>query len=74
MHTAYRNENESPTRQYWVIGGEFADTNFRSLNGPPDARGPFGSYDEALEVWRERSAETRWHAHVRYTIAANPPR
>jgi hypothetical protein len=61
-------------RQFWVIGGEFEDTSFRTMHGPADACGPFASYDEALRVWRERSDETRCQAHVRYTIAANPSR
>jgi hypothetical protein len=64
----------SVNRQYWVIGGEFQDTSFRTLDGPALAHGPYASYDEALRVWRERSDATRSQAHVRYTIAANPSR
>jgi hypothetical protein len=65
---------QAANRQFWVIGGEFEDTSFRTMQGPPDAHGPFLSYDEALRVWRARSDATRSFAHVRYTIAANPPR
>ncbi|HLY54739.1 MAG TPA: DUF4170 domain-containing protein [Stellaceae bacterium] len=66
--------NGAALRQFWVIGGEFKDTTFRTMHGPADARGPFATYDEALRVWRARSEETRSDAYVRYTIAANPSR
>jgi len=63
--------NESG-RQYWVIGGEYADTSFRQLcNDDAETFGPFDTYEAALSTWRTRSSETRAMGHVRYTIAVN---
>jgi len=59
------------SKQFWVIGGEYADTTFeRLVNGGAKALGPYASYDAALEAWRAISIETRPVAHIRYTIAA----
>ncbi len=61
------------SKQFWVIGGEYADTSFQQVvNGGAQALGPFRSYDEALEAWRAVALETRPYAHMRYTIV--PPR
>jgi hypothetical protein len=60
--------------QYWVVGGEFRDTEFTALEGSAEALGPFPSYDEAHREWERRSVETKRHAHVRYTIVGNLPR
>ena len=60
------------SKQFWVVGGEFKDTRFdRIAGGPATALGPFGSYDEALGVWREVSVAHRPRAHVRFTITSN---
>jgi hypothetical protein len=62
------------SKQFWVIGGEYADTRFEQLvNGGAKALGPYPSYDAALEAWREISVATRPVAHMRYTIAADLP-
>jgi hypothetical protein len=59
-------------QQYWVIGGEYRDGDFREMNCD-DGRvyGPFGSYEQAQEVWRERSTETRPIALMRYSIVTD---
>ena len=61
-------------QQYWVIGGEYSDADFREL-ACDDGRvfGPFGSYEQAQEVWRDRSAETRPVALMRFSIVTNAP-
>jgi hypothetical protein len=62
------------SKQFWVIGGEYADTRFeRLVNGGAKALGPYPSYGDALEAWREISVETRPNAHMRFTIAADQP-
>ena len=62
------------SKQFWVIGGEYADTRFeRLVNGGAKALGPYTSYDDALEAWREVAVETRPIAHMRFTIAADLP-
>jgi len=62
------------SKQYWVIGGEYADTRFeRIVNGGAKALGPYASYDAALVAWREIAVATRPMAHTRFTIAADLP-
>lgn len=65
-------------KQYWVIGGEYQCVEFQEVV-PGSARvfGPFRSYDEANQVWRERSLASRSSATTRYSIVAstaNPAR
>jgi hypothetical protein len=39
--------------RFWVVGGEYADTNFRSLTcGHPTIAGPFEDEEEARLAWR----------------------
>jgi hypothetical protein len=41
------------TRRFWVVGGEYADTSFRSLTGAnATVAGPFDSEEEARAHWR----------------------
>ncbi len=61
-------------KRFWVIGGEYRDTNFTETTAPATALGPFPSYDAALRVWQDLAVATRPHAHVRYTIAADAAR
>ena len=63
--TAARN-----ARLFWVVGGEYRDTDFKSLSGQPEVFGPFEDYDAAMRVWRERTGASKSAALVRYTIAA----
>ena len=59
-------------KQFWVIGGEYRDTDFHHLiDGTSQVYGPFQSYDDARTAWRERSVATRHQAMRRYTIAAS---
>lgn len=59
-------------KQFWVIGGEYQCVEFEEVM-PGTARvfGPFLSYDEANQVWRERSLASRSSATTRYTIVSN---
>ncbi len=62
------------SKQFWVVGGEYADTNFEQLvDSGAHALGPYPSYDAALEAWREIAVATRPHAHMRFTIVADLP-
>lgn len=55
---------------FWVIGGEYSDTHFTTVvEGSAQAFGPFRSYEDAKQVWRDRSIENRHKAHMRFTIA-----
>ncbi|HEY0522281.1 MAG TPA: DUF4170 domain-containing protein [Stellaceae bacterium] len=58
------------TQQYWVIGGEYADTKFD--NPAPGAtlerHGPFATYEEAHKKWAERAWATVDNATARFRI------
>lgn len=55
---------------FWVIGGEYADTSFKTL--APGAReerhGPFATYGEAHDVWQVRARATIDDALIRFRI------
>jgi hypothetical protein len=57
------------TERYWVIGGEYDSTAFRTLRRP-DVAGPFDTREEAKAAWRRLSDETRSCATARYAITA----
>lgn len=41
---------------YYVIGGEYTDTDFEELrDGEGEEYGPFKTYEEAEEIWRKHS-------------------
>ena len=57
------------TQEYWVVGGSFRDVNFADLEeGRGELYGPYPSYREALQSWRNRSTETRAEATKRYSV------
>ncbi len=59
-------------KQFWVIGAEYRDINFQeSIEGTSRVFGPFIEYDQAREIWRERSLASRCEAATRYTIVSN---
>jgi hypothetical protein len=55
---------------YWVIGGEYTDTGFKTLApGTKEQRlGPFATSREAREVWASHAFATVDKAHARYRI------
>ena len=55
---------------YWVVGGEYTDTNFTRIagNGEEQRIGPFASYDEARRQWAARSMASVDNALVRFRI------
>jgi hypothetical protein len=55
---------------YWVIGGEYTDTDFKQvMPGKTEEKlGPFSSYDEARKAWASRAFSTIDHCLVRYRI------
>ena len=59
------------TERFWVVGGEYSCLSFKSFkDGAPQVLGPFDTRDEAKEVWKRVSNETRSAANVRFGIAA----
>lgn len=61
--------------EYWVVGGSYRDASFAALDeGSGELYGPFFSYDDALHSWRERAANTRSQATVRYSVVVTASR
>jgi hypothetical protein len=56
--------------RYWVVGGEYTDTSFRTIaSGKKEERlGPFSTYEDAHKVWAARAWATVDDAHARYQI------
>jgi len=62
-------------QEFWVVGGSYRDANFADLQeGSGELYGPFTSYDHALVSWRERTAQTRSLATVRYSVVVTASR
>lgn len=55
---------------FWVIGGEYADTEFRTLaKGRTEERiGPFATFEEARGAWSARAFATVDDCHSRFRI------
>ena len=58
--------------EYWVVGGEYADSEFNALfaGRSPERYGPFRSYDEARREWQARTMATIDNALVRYQVVS----
>lgn len=58
---------------YWVVGGEYADSSFGSLlpGRSPERYGPFKSYDDARKEWQSRTMSTIDNALVRYQVVGD---
>ena len=55
---------------FWVTGGEFADTEFRDLAPGAKAQrlGPFKTYEDARVAWLAQSFAHVDHCNVRFVI------
>jgi hypothetical protein len=56
--------------EYWVVGGEYADSSFAALlpGCRPERYGPYRSYEDARREWQARTMATIDNALVRYRI------
>ncbi len=56
--------------RYWVVGGEYTDTKFKTIagGGRETRLGPFGSYQAAKDAWQARAWATVDSANTRYRI------
>jgi len=63
-------EGEESGSQYWVVGGEYADTRFTTpAPGTEELRiGPFATYEAAKAEWARRAWSTVDDAHTRFRI------
>ena len=57
-----------PDLSYFVVGGRYSDTTFTSLTKADPTKGPFESYDQAVDSWRAASMQHVDEAFVRYLI------
>ncbi|MGE5147984.1 MAG: DUF4170 domain-containing protein [Candidatus Eiseniibacteriota bacterium] len=65
----YRIDKRGAT-QYWVVGGEYTDTSFRTIamGGAERRVGPFPSYEEARKQWAALSMAGVDNCLLRYRI------
>jgi hypothetical protein len=56
--------------QYWVVGGEYTDTDFKTLSPGVEMEeyGPFHTYEAARKEWQGRNMARIDNAMVRYRI------
>ena len=55
--------------QFWVVGGEYADSHFcETVGGTEEWFGPFQDYETAKKVWAKHAWHTVDHCSVRYRI------
>jgi hypothetical protein len=56
--------------QYWVVGGEYRDTDFKELTEGVELEeyGPFHTYEAARKEWQARNMARIDNAMVRYRI------
>lgn len=61
-------------QRYWVIGGEYRDTSFKSpATGREQWIGPFDSFEQAKKEWARLAWATVDDATTRYRIEAMDP-
>jgi hypothetical protein len=61
-------------QQFWVVGGEYKDTNFREcVRGYEQWFGPFTTYEAARNEWAKHAWSTLDDAHRRYRIERMDP-
>jgi len=62
--------------EYWVVGGEYADSSFVSLlpGRTPERYGPYKSYDDARKEWQARTMATIDNALIRYQVVGDEAR
>jgi Domain of unknown function (DUF4170) len=56
--------------EYWVVGGEYTDTDFKHLASDAELEkfGPFHTYEAARKEWQARNMAKIDNAMVRYRI------
>jgi hypothetical protein len=56
--------------QYWVIGGEYESTEFKTIagGGRPQRMGPFASYEDALAKWADLAWQSVDNCNIRFHI------
>ncbi|MDX1709565.1 MAG: DUF4170 domain-containing protein [Rhodovibrionaceae bacterium] len=76
MHAdlARQRNSHDDDQQFWVVGGEYEDTKFKTaVGGDEEWFGPFASYQEAREEWAKHAWDSVDNAHARYRIERIDP-
>jgi hypothetical protein len=61
-------------QQFWVVGGEYRDTNFQeAVRGSEEWYGPFKTYEAARQEWARHAWSTVDDCHMRYRIEQMDP-
>ncbi len=68
-----KSEDEVTGKNFWVIGGEYADSSFTRMRGDKELEvyGPFDKWEEALGFWRGLTSKSIDDAMVRYDVREN---
>jgi len=68
-----KSEDEISGKNYWVIGGEYADSKFTRMREGAELEvyGPFDKWEAALGFWRGLTSKSVDDALVRYDIREN---
>lgn len=68
-----KSEDEITGKNFWVIGGEYADSSFTRMRGDKELEvyGPFDKWDEAVGFWRGLTSKSIDDAMVRYDVREN---
>ena len=68
-----KSEDEITGKNFWVIGGEYADSSFTRMRGDNELEvyGPFDKWEQALGFWRGLTSKSVDDALVRYDIREN---
>ncbi len=68
-----KSEDEISGKSYWVIGGEYANSSFTTMQSGKELEvyGPFDKWEEALGFWRGLTSKSVDDALVRYDIREN---
>ena len=68
-----KSEDEITGKNFWVIGGEYADSKFTRMHAGRELEvyGPFDKWEEALGFWRGLTSKSVDDALVRYDIREN---
>ena len=60
---------KSPSKEYWVVGGEFTSMNFHKINpASKEVHGPFATREAAEAKWKALTEGTRHLARTAFRI------
>ncbi|MEQ5775304.1 MULTISPECIES: hypothetical protein [unclassified Thalassospira] len=58
--------------EYWVVGGEYEDTEFeKPVGGSEERHGPFASFEQAEKEWSKLAWQNVDNCNCRYRVVEN---